>query len=258
MTEAVTRSNDWLEIIDVAPGVKAFFTSRGDISSSPYSGFNICHYTGDSPESVARCRVMLAARLGIEPEMLVVPRQTHSVNCRVIDSVPVDAGSLKSVDALVTALPGVAIGVSTADCVPVLLADTVHGVVGAAHAGWRGALGGVVEATVRGMVSLGSVPADIRAVIGPCICKDCFEVGDEVAELFPDGYVARAAGRKPHVDLPEYVASRLVACGITRELVTMPVACTKCNPDRYFSARELGVNSGRNFSMICRTARFTG
>lgn len=247
---ARTLNSDWLQEIDVAPGVKAYFTSRGDVAYSPYSGFNICHYTGDDPESVARCREMLADRTGISVEAIVVPRQTHSVNCRIIDSLPVDTCDIENVDALVTKLHGVALGVSTADCVPVLLADEKNGVVAAAHAGWRGALGGIVGITLRRMAELGADPHSVKAVIGPCICKDCFEVGEEVAGLFPDDCVIRSTGCKPHVDLPGYVADQLVAGGVAKSSVIMPWACTRCEPDRYFSARALGINSGRNFSMI--------
>ena len=253
MTGAATLSDIPVSRHDISPEITAYFTSRGDVTDSPYSGFNICHYTGDDPDRVARCRESLSRYVGVSPGMLIVPRPTHSVNCQVIDSVPVSAESLEGVDALVTPLPGVAIGVSTADCVPVLLADPAAGIIGAAHAGWRGAIGGVVEVAVNAMVSLGAMPGCIKALMGPCICKDCFEVGDEVASLFPEEYVVRVEGCKPHVDLLEYVASRLVACGIPCKAVTMPPACTRCNPDHYFSARRLGVNSGRNFSMICRT-----
>lgn len=250
MTAAMTPSDAAISQVLIAKGIKAYFTSRGEVSASPYSGFNICHYTGDSQESVDRCRARLEHCAGLMPGAIIVPRQTHSVNCRVIDSFPVEKSDIENVDALVTTLHGVAIGVSTADCVPVLLADTVNGVIAAAHAGWRGAVGGIVDVTLSRMVALGAEPRYIKAVMGPCICRDCFEVGEEVAGQFPDDCVVREEGCKPHVDLPAYVASRLIAGGVSPMSIAMPSACTKCDSDRYFSARALGINSGRNFSMI--------
>lgn len=253
MTGAAITNDGCIATVNIADGINAYFTSRGEVTDSPYSGFNVCHYTGDDPAKVERCRVYLAGKAGIDPCKLIMPRQTHSINCRVIDSLPVVADDLENVDALVTSLPGVAIGVSTADCVPVLLADPVNGVIGAAHAGWRGAVGGIIGVTLDRMIALGADPRYIKAVMGPCICKDCFEVGEEVARQFPDDCVVDEEGRKPHVDLPAYVASILIAGGVAPEAVAMPFACTKCDSDRYFSARALGISSGRNFSMIVKT-----
>ncbi len=250
MMERVAPNSDWLESVDVAPGVKAFVTTRGEASLSPYSSFNICHYTGDSPDAVKCCRKALVERLGLEDGALVVPRQTHSARCRVIGLLPAGEDELYGVDALVTSLPGVAIGVSTADCVPVLLADVNARVVGVAHAGWRGALDGVLEAAVGSMVGQGAMTGDIRVAFGPCICAACFEVGEDVACRFPGKYVLRSPGARPHVDLPGYVASRLVDCGIAASAIAPPLGCTRCAHDRYFSARALGVDSGRNFTFI--------
>lgn len=131
----MTNNATFLNTIDLAPGVKAFCTLRGEISASPYSGFNVCHYTGDTEEHVVSCRRMLARAIDLPLEAIVVPRQTHSINCLTVDSVPVPAAMLEGVDALVTRLKGVAIGVSTADCVPVLMADVAARVIGVAHAG---------------------------------------------------------------------------------------------------------------------------
>lgn len=249
-TAAMTLNDSVVKEVAIADGVTAYFTSRGDVTDSPYSGFNVCHYTGDNPENVARCRRWLSNRAGVSRDAFIVPRQTHSVNCLVIDSIPVAPDILENVDALVTSLRGVAIGVSTADCVPVLLADPLNGVIAAAHAGWRGAIGGIVEETLAKMTRLGADALLMKVAIGPCICKECFEVGEEVAGRFPDEYVIRTTGCKPHVDLPGYVASRLIAGGVLPDNIIMPFACTRCEPDRYFSARALGINSGRNFSAI--------
>lgn len=239
----------WIDLIEIAPEVKALVTCRGETDESPYSGFNPCHYTGDSPAHIAASRKTLADYIGVSEDRIILPRQTHSNVCKLIDEFPVDAACLYGVDALVTRMKGVAIGVSTADCVPILLADTKAEVIAAVHAGWRGAVGGIIENSVEMMLAAGSDVSRIKAAIGPCICSGCFEVGEEVAERFPESCVIRGLD-KPHVDLPRFVKMTLEKCGLDGESITMPTACTRCRPDRYFSARAIGINSGRNFSMI--------
>lgn len=231
------------------------FTSRGDAgdSVSPYAAFNLCHYTGDSKEHVAECRGRLAAWLGIPADNIIVPRQTHSTQVRFIGSLPVDPESVEGVDALVTTLKGVAVGVSTADCVPVVLVDEEAGVAGVAHAGWRGALGGIAVRLVEEMLRRGADIDRLRAFFGPAICCSCFEVGEEVAVRFPDEYVVRKPEwKKPHVDLPAFVAGQLRDAGLSpcRIAAFTPELCTACHPDRYFSARKSGVESGRNFTFV--------
>lgn len=231
------------------------FTSRGDADddASSYSAFNLCHYTGDTQAHVAECRGRLAAWLDISEDHIVVPRQTHSTEVRFIGSVPVDSGLIEGVDALVTTLKGVAIGVSTADCVPVAIVDDKTGVAGVAHAGWRGALGGVVVRMVEEMLRCGADLSGLRAFFGPAICCGCFEVGEEVAARFPKECVVRKPEwSKPHVDLPSFVAGQLRGLGLSAgQLVPFtPELCTRCHPLRYFSARKSGVESGRNFTFV--------
>lgn len=232
------------------------FTSRGDTdgaAATPYSEFNLCHYTGDTQRHVAECRGRLAAWLGVSEDNIVVPRQTHSAEVRFIGSVPVGPDLIEGVDALVTTLKGVAIGVSTADCVPVALVDDNAGVAGVAHAGWRGALGGVVLRLVEEMLRRGADLSGLRAFFGPAICSGCFEVGEEVAAHFPDEYVVRKPEwPRPHVDLPGFVAGQLRGIGLSPGHVVpfTPDLCTRCHPERYFSARKSGVESGRNFTFV--------
>ncbi len=235
------------------PGARAWFTVRGDCDpTQPYSGFNVCHYTGDAPEHIAECRQALADGLGIRPDRLIIPRQTHSTNVLTITSLPVEAESLEAVDALVTNVPGIAIGVNTADCVPVVLIDPINKVIGVAHAGWRGAVNGIVRATVEAMTSLGSSASDIQAAMGPSICVECFEVGEEVATFFNDSCVKREPGRKPHVSLHSHIASELMQCGLPPMNITPfdHALCTRHNSDRYWSARALGISSGRVFTFV--------
>lgn len=237
----------WIETVDLDPSVRAYITGRGDAGMSPYSGFNPCHYTGDDASHVAESRAKLAEYIGILENRIVLPRQTHSTVCRIIDAFPLSPQEIEGVDALVTRLRGVAIGVSTADCVPVLLVEPQAKIIGAIHAGWRGAIGGVVENCVSRMIELGANPAVMKAAIGPCICADCFEVGDEVASRFPELCVIKGQ-LKPHVDLPLYVKLMLMKSGVRDDCISMPKHCTRCHSERYFSARALGIASGRNFS----------
>jgi len=231
----------------------AYCTTRGACDpQSPYSGFSLCHYTGDSPLHTAECRDSLCRHFGITAERVVVPRQTHSSNVAVITSLPVATADIEGVDALVTNLPDMIIGVNTADCVPVVLIDPVEAIYGVTHAGWRGAVGGVVEATVTAMVRLGSNPADIRAAMGPSICVGCFEVGPEVAQHFAPDYVSHEYGEKPHVSLHKHIFNILSYCGLQASNITPfdRTLCTRCHPDTYWSARRMGVNSGRLYTFI--------
>lgn len=242
----------WLRCIADEPSFCVMSTSRGKVGdgASPYDDFNLCHYTGDSPAHVAQCRRMLAEAFGVGEECIVVPRQVHSAEVAVIGSLPVGGEMIEGVDAVVTKLNKVAVGVSTADCVPVIVVDAGAGIIAAIHAGWRGALGGVVSNAVRVMQGLGGDAGRMKAYIGPAICVDCFEVGEEVASRFPESCVVRYAdGRRPHVNLPVYVALALRQAGIKVDAIEYFTKdfCTRCHPRRYFSARVSGVDSGRNF-----------
>lgn len=246
-------------VYDMGCGITAFSTGRDAdtvAGAGCYDGFNACHYTGDDPVHVDLCRRELIRSVdGIE--CLVIPRQTHSLNVAVIDREP--AGQLVDVDAVVTASRGVAVAVNTADCVPVLLADPDAGVVAAVHSGWRGTVGHIVFKTLESMVALGAVPGRVRAVMGPSICTGCFEVGHEVAEEFEKAfpgvnevvvYGADAATR-PHVGLRQAIRHDLEQAGLhAGNIDTVSSPCSRCNPGEWWSARHIGVNSGRTLSLI--------
>ena len=173
------------------PGIIALNTLRGCAhDDDPYSKVNLCDYTADDLAHVEACRNALCAALGISPDRLVMPRQTHTCNVAVVDDALMALPHsermerLQAVDALVTRLGGVCIGVNTADCVNISLADAEAGVLGVAHAGWRGTVGKIAARTVEAMERLGADRSRIVAVMGASICQDCFEVGDEVLEQF--------------------------------------------------------------------------
>lgn len=184
---------------------------------------------------------------------IVIPRQTHSTNVVTISTIPV--APIDDTDALVTTLSGITIGINTADCVPILLADGANHVIGAAHAGWKGTARRIAAATVGEMIKAGADPSCIKVIMGPCICAACFEVGDEVAETFrQSGFdLSRISFRnrvtgKIHIDLAQANRIVLMEAGIPPENISLPISCTRCRPDKYFSARRLGIHSGRIFT----------
>lgn len=238
------------------PGALAFSTRRCcSDPSDPYDGLNACHYVGDTPDRVAQARRVVAAAVGLPPEALVIPRQTHSLNIAVISGEGRDDYSLEDVDGLVTDRRDIALCINTADCVPVLLCDPVAGVCAAVHSGWRGTVGRIVARAVCAMGSLGAVPARVHAAMGPSICASCFEVGNEVADRFLDEFpfvpgIVIATGSRPRVDLAEAVRATLIDAGLPAGSIAMPPACSRCNPGLYFSARRLGIDSGRTLSVV--------
>ena len=181
-----------LHFYDFGEGVKAFSSTRkGGCSEGNYAEFNINHYCGDSEEAIQRNRASLCQFLGISDDRLVMPHQVHQTKVVAVDeaflrlSVEARKERLEGVDALMTDLVGVCIGVSTADCIPVLLYDRAKCVSCAIHAGWRGTVRRIVETAVEAMISTyGSFPSDLLAQIGPGIHLESFEVGDEVYETF--------------------------------------------------------------------------
>ncbi|WP_300036373.1 peptidoglycan editing factor PgeF [uncultured Roseobacter sp.] len=216
-----------------------FFTRRGGASSGVFEGLNCGTGSSDQTEIVAINRARVAAAMEVAPDHLVGVHQVHSATV-----VTVDAPSEKKqkADGLVTSTPGIALSVLTADCQPVLFADTRAGVVGAAHAGWRGALDGILEATVDAMVAAGADRASISAVIGPSISQAAYEVGPEFFETFIaedqdfTRFFANGEGDRMHFDLPAFGLYRLRAAGIGSAEWTRH--CTYADPDRFFSYRR--------------------
>jgi len=225
-----------------------FFTRAGGVSSGPFASLN-CSLSGhDAREAVLENRARAARALGVQPENLVGLMQVHGADVvHVTEAWLPGAGPLA--DAMVTSRPDIALGIVTADCAPVLLADTTAGVVGAAHAGWRGAVAGVIEATIAAMLRLGAKPAAITAAVGPCIHQNSYEVAADLrdAVLLQDPSNERffAAGRRDarwQFDLPGYCAARLAAAGIPT--ITVADADTAADEARFFSHRRRTLGSG--------------
>jgi len=230
---------DIIESASLAPLRHGFFGRAGGASSGVFQGLNCGHGSSDQTEAVTINRARVAEAMGVAPEALVGVHQVHSADVVRVDG-PLSSG-IKA-DALVTATAGVALSVLTADCQPVLMADAEAGVIGAAHAGWKGAIAGVLDATVAAMVSMGARPERIVAVIGPTISQRAYEVGPEFfdAVMAEDDSAARyfAAGQNDrlHFDLPGYGLHRLRAAGVGHAEWTRH--CTYSDPERFFSYRR--------------------
>jgi purine-nucleoside/S-methyl-5'-thioadenosine phosphorylase / adenosine deaminase len=209
------------ETLASLPGVRhAFFTRRGGVSQGLYASLNGGLGSRDDPEAVRENRRRMTDALGVPAERLVVPWQVHSAEAAVALT-PWAREEAPHVDAVVTVTPGLAVGVTVADCGPILFADPKARVVAAAHAGWKGAFGGVIEATLARMEELGADRANVTAALGPCIRQPSYEVGPEFAARFTaaDSANARFFGpsSKPgHAlfDLGGYVVARLEAAGV--------------------------------------------
>jgi polyphenol oxidase len=221
------------------PALHGFFSRQGGASSGVFAGLNCGGGSSDQREVVAINRARAAAALGVAPERLIGVQQNHSATVATIAEPP--ASPIRA-DALVTATPGLALSVLTADCQPVLLVAPGAEVIGAAHAGWRGALAGVLGATVAAMEELGAETADIRAVIGPTISQRAYEVGPELFdEVTADDaeaarFFAAGHGDRMQFDLPGYGLHRLRAAGVGEAAWTGH--CTYTDPARFFSYRR--------------------
>lgn len=231
-----------LEIItadSLAPFRHGFFTRRGGASSGVFAGLNCGTGSSDQTDIVAINRSRVADAMEVPVQNLVTVHQTHSADVQTVDG-PF-AGERPRADALVTATPGIALAILTADCQPVLFADPEAGVIGAAHAGWRGALDGVLEATVDAMEALGARREDITAVVGPTISQRAYEVGPEFLDLFlaEDPHYARffvnGTEDRFHFDLPGFGLHRLRESGVTAEWTRH---CTYDDPERFYSYRR--------------------
>lgn len=219
-----------------------FFTRRGGVSTGPFAALNCSLSSADDPDAVTANRARAMAAIGLAPASLHGVHQVHGIAvAQVTEGWAPGAGP--RADALVTDRPGVALGIVTGDCAPVLFADPLAGVVGAAHAGWRGALAGVLEATLEAMVALGSRPGQSIAAVGPCIGAASYEVAADLR----DAVLARDAADARHFtdgvrpgrwwfDLAGYCGARLRAAGVGT--VTALGADTLADEARFFSHRR--------------------
>lgn len=233
----ILRSAALAALPDIRHG---FFTRLGGVSEGLWASLNMGLRSGDALERVLENRARAAAALELPAERLVTARQMHGITALHVTA-PWDNRAAPEADALVTDRPGVLLGVLTADCGPVLLADPEAGVIGAVHAGWKGALAGVVEAAIAAMVALGARAERITAALGPCIAQSSYEVGAEfVARFTADDpayarFFAPAATGKAHFDLKAFLAHRLARAGVAADILPHD---TCAEDERFFSYRR--------------------
>lgn len=253
------------ELLRSYPNISHFATTRyGGCGTGAYASFNCSPYCGDDEEVVRLNQQRLFAELPQVPDALIIPQQTHETDICVVDSaflslsVEEQQRQLYGIDAVITNQPGCCICISTADCVPLLLYDKKHGVVAAVHSGWRGTVARIVAKTLQKMNEQYQTRGeDLLVVIGPSISQVSFEVGEEVLDAFGEAHfeIDKIASRnaqtgKPHIDLWEANRLQLLAFGVPEAQVEVAGICTYIRHDLFFSARRLGIRSGRMLSGI--------
>jgi len=249
-----------LEIITsdaLSPIRHGFFTRHGGASSGIYAGLNCGQGSGDQSEVVQINRARVAGAMGVSPAHLAGVHQVHSAD--VVHVGDAEQQNRPKADALVTATPGIALSILTADCQPVLFADQAHGVIGAAHAGWKGAIGGVLEATLDAMEALGGARKDTTAIIGPTIGAQAYEVGPEFLERFLDEdpaygcFFTKGAGTRLQFDLPAFGLHRLRGAGVGHAGWTGH--CTYSDAAKFYSYRRATHNHEADYGRLISTIR---
>ena len=242
---------------ELAPLRHGFFGRGGGASSGVFAGLNCGLGSSDQHEAVSINRTRVANAMEVGPGALAGVHQVHSADVITVTAAPEEPRP--KADALVTATPGLALTILTADCQPVLFADADAGVIGAAHAGWRGALDGVLEATLGAMEALGADRARIAAVIGPSISQRAYEVGPEFFETFCDSdpdyarFFAGGEGDRMQFDLPAFGLHRLRDAGVGEALWTRH--CTYSEPDRFYSYRRSVHQKEADYGRLIATIR---
>jgi len=243
-----------LPLIEVpaAPGVRAVFTTRaGGVGAPPFDGLNLSDVVGDDPEAVRANRRLLCATLGVDGDRVAMLRQVHGADVRTVgdddDDGPftTDLGPWREGDGLTTRAPGRALLVMGADCLPVLLWRRDGTAVAAAHAGWRGLVGGVLEAAAR---TLGD-PGEVGAAVGPGVGACCYPVSADVRRAFAERF-GSAALRGDAVDLAAAARAALVGHGVPEAQVAVVGRCTACAPAEFFSFRRDGAAAGRQAGVV--------
>jgi polyphenol oxidase len=235
---------------------------KGGASLGNFASFNLSPFSGDNPKHFNENLEIVSKKIGTETEKIVIPFQTHGTEIREINSdffllsKEEKSGYLHGVDALTTRIPAICIGITTADCVPLLFYDPQKNVIAAAHAGWRGTCARIAEKTVQSLVEkYNSDPADIFVTIGPSISAKVYQVGEEVVRKFENaGYdlskIIKMKDNTFFLDLWKANQLSLENAGILSEHIEIAGICTFTEHKKYFSARRLGIKSGRMLSGI--------
>jgi YfiH family protein len=238
----------------IPPDFRHGFSSRaGGVSAGPYQSLNLGMRWGDARENVLENRRRL--QQATQASALYLAAQVHGAEIAVVRAgeTPADLAR-RQADGVCSDLPGVAVGIYVADCVPALLADPRTGAFAAVHAGWRGTVASILPAAVSALGrEYGARPQDLRVALGPCIGPCCFEVGPEVAAVFPAESVIERPGRKPHVDLRRTLRAQLLAAGLRPDFIDSDGPCTVCDSEgRFFSYRRDAGVTGQHVGFIAR------
>ena len=244
----VTISMLVCEPLERAGFINAFSTRLGGVSALPSRALNLAYFKGDEKEAVAENRRRFLKAMGAEGVQIVTARQTHSTERCTIESAQQARGPQPECDAMITRMSDVLLGVQTADCLPVLIADTKSGAVAGIHAGWRGTAGRITERTIADlMLSAGVNPRDCIAALGPTACAECYEVGEDVIERYKSefGYwrnllVNFKENGKAHLDIRAANVRQLMFCGFSEDRIHVAEFCTMHQNELFFSYRKEG------------------
>jgi len=236
------------EPLERAGFINAFSTRLGGVSALPSRALNLAYFKGDEKEAVAENRRRFLKAMGAEGVQIVTARQTHSTERCTIESAAQARGPQPECDAMITRMTDVLLGVQTADCLPVLVADTKSGAVAGIHAGWRGTAGRITERTVADLMLSGGVnPRDCIAALGPTACAECYEVGEDVIERYKSefGYwrnllVNFKENGKAHLDIRAANVQQLMFCGFSEDRIHVAEFCTMHQNEFFFSYRKEG------------------
>lgn len=244
----VTISMLVCEPLERAGFINAFSTRLGGVSALPSRALNLAYFKGDEKEAVAENRRRFLKAMGAEGVQIITARQTHSTERCTIESAQQARGPQPECDAMITRMTGVLLGVQTADCLPVLIADTKSGAVAGIHAGWRGTAGRITERTIADLMLSGGVnPRDCIAALGPTACAECYEVGEGVIERYKSefGYwrnllVNFKENGKAHLDIRAANVQQLMFCGFSEDRIHVAEFCTMHQNELFFSYRKEG------------------
>ena len=244
---------------DTGMVINGFSTRLGGASKGRFATMNFSYSRKDDPADVLENFTRMADALGVERDRMVVSYQTHTTNVRRVTREDEGKGVIRerdyrNVDGLITDVPGITLVTFYADCVPLYLVDPVHHAIGLSHSGWRGTVGRMGQVTMDAMEeAFGTRPEDVTACIGPSICRDCFEVGEEVAEAFADAFdpkyrdaLYRANAKPGKYQLDLWKANEIIfqEAGVPKEQIHTTNICTMCNSDYLFSHRRVGEERG--------------
>lgn len=237
------------QILQRDKDIRAWFTLKNPEFRRPgqaIAGLNMGFNTPEKKEQVAKNRLALLNNLNIDSDWVAYADQVHSNRVQFVTA----AGTYPSTDGLITKVPGLTLAIQVADCAAVLLWDAEHHVIAALHAGWRGAVAGIIPGGIQKMKEQGADPSKIKAFVSPCISQKNFEVGMEVAEQFPDQFVDYTGFEKPHVDLKNFIRHQLLDEGISDHQIEIREECTISEAGRFYSYRREGSQSGRMLALI--------